>query len=717
MSGKKKASYSQVKSFEEMDLGQLKERFYEIAKAHEANAGKAPVDGSGSNAPTKKPGQAPSFADLDLNTYTADVPNLKEMTPDEILQRYVDTATLEARPNYADGSNPNKAIPKAIDGATWNRIKLSFGNKSPEQTVKYLEADYGVGNVTQSKSGAIVVKNKKDGAWYQLDPEGGGQGDFVDRALERTRDILADNADIAASIGVGIATAGAAAPLAAGLTGLAAVGGAGAVGAASGAGGAMGRILMGRLVGTYDATPEQMARDIGVETLLGMAGGAFVPGVKYGKQGLAKMFAKAQPELKKAAPGSKEIMQKIIGFTSGAGEDAVAHWMDNAKVPKFISQYADDAEGAILKNIEETKQIAQNVVSAKRGYAADLYGKFAEEAGDNFKPWVGKIFTASNVETPPLSLMNEGVLKYGNGKLTLNVADDVTNVFGRKESLGVLKPLVDVVNDFNRAAPAVGKDGAKQYLVFKERLNAALLKAEAVATAPGKNEMLALNEARKLKAELLTAYANKAIDIKKAPEMVGKLAAIDKEYARISALTDDFETAVRKGGDLDIQPYRALYEKTFAQNKISSKSAVNKSEFNQIMDKLGKYSPDIADLSDNIGARKAALAASPWFRPGMSSNVQTMAGMAAGAVYSPVGAGMIAAAASPKVNYNAAKMASALFKGLDFVRGLPTSQRLQMLKTPEAVAQMYKTVMEIPGLEAQTAAQLQQMLQGGGNGQ
>lgn len=714
---KKKSSYSEVNEMQDMSLEDLQSRFYSLAQRAEAR-NSARNETLGGGGAIKKPPQQPpsSFASLDLGGGVESASDFDTMNIDQLAEKYLDPATLETRPSYADGSVPERAIPKAVDGATWNRFKLSFGNKKPDEKVKYLEQDYGAGNVVYNqKSDQYSIK--KDGAWYQLDPEGGGQGDFIDRALERTRDVLADNADIAASVGLGIATAGAAAPLAAGLTGLAAVGGAGAVGAASGAGGAMGRVLMGRLVGTYDATPEQMARDIGVETLLGMAGGAFVPGVKYGKQGLAKMFASAQPELQKAAPGVKEMLQKVLGMTSGVGEDAVAHWMDNAKVPKFLVQYADDAEGAILKNVEETKQIAQNVVAAKRGYANDLYGKFAEEAGDDFKPWVGKIFTGSNVETPPLSLMESGVLKYGNGKLALNVADDVTNVFGRKDSLGVLKPLVDVVNDFNRAAPAAGKDGAKQYLVFKERLNAALLKSEALATAPGKNEMLALNEARNLKAELLTAYANKAIDATKAPEMVGKLASLDKEYARISALTDDFEAAVRKGGDLDIQPYRSLYEKTFAQNKISSKSALNKSEFNQIMDKLGKYSPEIGDLADNIGARKAAMAASPWLRPGMASNVQTVAGMATGALTNPVVGLGVAGIASPKVNYNMARMASSLFKGLDFVRGLPTSQRLQMLKTPEAIAQMYKTVLETPGLEAQTAAQLQQMLQGGGNGQ
>lgn len=718
MSGKKKASYSQVKSFEEMDLGQLKERFYEIAKAHEANAGKAPVDGGGSNAPTKKPGQAPSFADLDLNTYTADVPNLKEMTPDEILQRYVDTATLEARPNYADGSNPNKAIPKAIDGAAWNRIKLSFGNKSPEQTVKYLEADYGVGNVTQSKSGAIVVKNKKDGAWYQLDPEGGGQGDFVDRALERTRDVLADNADIAASVGLGIATAVAAAPLAAGLTGLAAVGGAGAVGAAAGAGGAMGRVLMGRLVGTYEATPEEMLRDIAVETLISAAGGSFIPGAKWGAGELSKKFAKAAPVLQAAEPQNKKVLAEIIGFFGGFGEENAERIINRGKqVAAHMDKYkgSKGLETALRDQVHSTQALAQHVAGARLAYGNDLYNGFVKEAGEEFSPWVGKIFTASNTNASSISLIDQGVVKYANGKISLNVVDDATNVFSNPAALEVLQPVVSVMDRFNKMGVQTGEKGARAYLSFKELLNNALGEAENAAEKAGGD--LAMGAVRNFKREVLEAYANKAIDGVKSPGLVKKLIDIDREYARVSSLTEDFVNATKKGGDLKSEYYRKLYETNFAPNKTTTKTALKNDNIKQVMETLGKYDTKIQLHFDDILDRKAAIAGTPLIRPGMSGNVQTAIGAGAGLATNPIVGGLTFAISSPRVNYNVARMASTALDSLNNFNRLSPVTRTQLLKSTEAMKQFAAPILEVPGIEAQTRTQLQQMLKGGGNGQ
>lgn len=717
MAKSKKLGYSEVNDLSQMSMEDLQSRFYALAQRAEQRQQPAANGQAAENPAALQQKVNTGFASLDLGDTPYSPDDFQSLTIEQLEEKYLDPALLETRPEYANGSSPEKAIMKTPEGATWQRTKLAFSNKPITEQIKYLEEEYGAGNVKLSKGKNITVK--QNGAWFQLDPAGGGQGDLMDRALERTRDVLADNADLAVSLGLGVATAGAAAPLVAGLTGAAAIGGAAGVGAASGAGSAMGRVLMGRLVGTYDANPEDTLKDIGVETLISMAGGSFVPGAKYGAKEFGKMFAKAQPALQKAAPGVKDTIQKILGFTSGAGEDAVSHWMDNPKVPTFLARYADDAEGALLANIDDTKAIARNVVDAKRNFGQDIYGKFAEEAGEDFAPWVGKIFTGSNTANAknPITLMDEGVLKYNNGALSLNVADDVTSIFGRKESLRVLKPLVDVVNDFNKARPATGKDGAKQYLVFKERLNDALAKAEAAALAPGRSDLQALSAARNLKAELMTAYAEKAVDAVKAPQLAGKLANVDKEWARISTLTDEFESAVRKGGEFDVQPYRQLYEKVFAQNKISSKSAANKSEINQIMDILGKYKPDISNLTDNIGARKAAIAASPWMRTGMAANVQTTAGMATGLATNPTIGGFTFAAGSPKINYKAAQLASGMFKGLDFIRGLAPEARKQMLQTPQAVQQFYKTILEIPGIEAQTANQLNQMLRGGSGGQ
>lgn len=638
----------------------------------------------------------------------------------EMEEKYLDPNLLEARPAYADGSAPERAIMKAPSGAFWERTKLAFTNQPLEKQVKMLESEYGAGNVKLSKGKNLTVN--QNGAWYQLDPSGAGQGDFMDKAYEKTQDILADNADIALSVGVGIPIAALAAPVVAGFTGLAAVGGALGVGAASGAGSGMARVLMGRLSGTYEATPEQMARDIGVETLLSMAGNAFIPGVKYTAQSVGKMFQKSAPVFASMPEKARNITAQILGVTSGVGDDNVGHWMNNAKkVGEFQVRHGSDQAAYLNASIQQTKELAKSVVGAKIKYGQKLYGDFAEEAGSEFTPWVGKIFTGSNANETGIELMSNNTLKYKNGKLFLASLDElpVENTFAKKETRDVIQPVLDVINDFNkRARPASGPKGAEQYLAFKERLNAAMARAEAKAMAPGRNELLALGEVRKLKADVMTAYVNKAVDPTRAPELASKLAKIDGEYAKISVLTDKFQKASAKGGNFDDEPYRALYEDLFARNKITSKTVVNKSEIQQMTDLLGKFDSRISEAVDDIGARKAAEAANHWLRPGMTSNVQTSAGMAAGIMSSnPLTGLAVAGVGSPKVNAKAAKMMSSLIDGLDFVRKLPANQRIQMLKTPEAIQKFYSTILSVPGIEAQTGAQLRGVLEGNQNGQ
>lgn len=656
----------------------------------------------------------PSAQGLDLNNMD---PAQLDSQINSMFDRYVDPATLESRPDYANGSAPERAIPKAVDGATWNRFKLSFGNKKPDEKVKYLEQDYGAGNVVYNQK-RDQYSIKKDGAWYQLDPEGGGQGDFVDRALERTRDVLADNADIAASVGLGIATAVAAAPLAAGLTGLAAVGGAGAVGAAAGAGGAMGRILMGRLVGTYEATPEEMLRDIAVETLISAAGGSFIPGAKWGTGELSKKFAKAAPVLQTAEPQNKKVLAEIIGFFGGFGSENAERMINRGtQVAAHMDKYkaSKGLEAALLDQVRSTQALAQHVAGARLAYGKDLYNGFVKEAGEEFSPWVGKIFTESNANASSISLIKQGVVKYANGKISLNVVDDATNVFSNPAALKALSPLVSVMNRFNKMGVQTGEKGARAYLSFKELLNNALGEAENAAEKAGGD--LAMGAVRNFKREVLEAYANKAIDGVKSPGLVNKLIDIDGEYARISNLTEDFVGAAKKGGDFKSDYYRKLYETNFAPNKITTKTALKNDNIKQVMDTLGKYDSKLQKHFDDILDRKAAIAGSPLIRPGMQGNVQTATGAAAGLFASPLTGGLVMAASSPRVNYNVARMASTALDSLNNFNRLSPVTRTQLLKSTEAMKQFAAPILEVPGIEAQTRTQLQQMLKGGGNGQ
>lgn len=639
----------------------------------------------------------------------------------QLENKYLDPATLELRPSYADGSAPEKAIHKAIDGAAWARTKLAFSNKNPQEQVSYLEKDFGAGNVKLSKGGNITIKDKNSNAWYQLDPVGAGQGDWMEKALEKTRDILADNADLAVSVGLTVATAGAAAPLAAGLTGIAAVGGAGAVGAASGAASGMGKVLLGRLVGTYDATPEEMLKDIGLEIVLGLAGNAFIPGVKYGARELGAMFKKSAPVLAEAAPESKKLLTKIIGMTSGQGEEVASHWVNNqAKVGNELAKYGKDLESGILANINQTKQFAEEVVQAKRAYSKDIYTKFAEEAGENFAPNVGRVFNKAAVGSMPVDLVDSGILKWDGvkGVINLNSVDDIMksnpelgSIFTEPKARRLLTPVLNVVNTFNKVSPASGKAGAEQFLTFKNRLSAALRQSQAMASEAGLDS--AYMDVSKFAGQLKSAYVNRAVDGIKHPELMQKLISTDKAYQQVSELIRPFTETVKNANKIGIDAYKNLYKSTFEVSKLSANKAVAGNRLQESINLLSKYKPNLSEIVDDIGARKAALAASPWTRGGLDT------AFTIGAATSLQPAAIAAMATrSPKINYQAAKLATSMYGGLDFVRKLPEASRKLMLQRPEAVAKLFDTVISTPGLEAQIGQQLGHQLMGGGqNGQ
>lgn len=671
---------------------------------------------------------------------------VEDLTPDKIEEylnqlenKYLDPTTLEARPEYANGNSPETAIHKAVPGATWQRLKLSFGNKNPEETVKYLEGAYGAGNVKLSKGGNVTVKDKDTNAWYQLDPEGAGQGSMWEKAFERTRDVLADNADIALSVAATAATAGLAAPVAAGATAARVAGTAALVGAKGGAVSGMSRVLLGRLAGTYDATIEDTAKDIAVETLLSAGGNAFVPGVKYGAKQLGGMFKKTAEVTKAAPEATRTMWKKALSISGGQPEEIVDHWISNPdKVGAQIAKWGDDVEGALNKSIANTKVLASEIIKARNKFGQTIYGNFGKEAGENFTPWVGKVFTSKNVANE-INLVKDGVLKWDGikGRLSIGSADDMLkanpvtgNVFMEKENLKVLEPIVKLVNDWNKLKPASGEDGAKQFLTFKTRLAESVRKAEAVALAPGKNMGDALRQVKEFQSQLKTQFLQKAVDPAKAPELASKLAAIDMEYKNLKDVIAPVEEAVRKSAreGSPLEPFRRLYEDVIHKNQLGTKKALSKNQMQQTISKLAEYANkvdskviddalpegkmDLADIFETLGLRKAALAAVPWTRGGLDS------AFTVGAIVSGNPAVIAASLVrSPKINYNAARVIDYGYRALDNIRKVAPEARKNLLTNAEAAALYFKPIIEAPGLEMQMGIQLGNQLKGGGGGQ
>lgn len=218
------------------------------------------------------------------------------------LDMYTDKSTGEMRPFFADGTSPATPINESpVSGE--DRLKLSLGNK--QGSINYLKNKYE--DAAVDPKGNLVVK--QEGLWKRVDAEGWGSGD----AWSKTKEVLKDIVDVTPEV----ATVAATLPIVG--TGAGAIAASGAV---TGAAGAI-RTSLGRLAGTYEATPEEQIADIGIESLLGLGGATFAAGVKPGFDvlkkglgGLAKTFG-AMPE------GIKKGYAEVFGAMTGAGADNV----------------------------------------------------------------------------------------------------------------------------------------------------------------------------------------------------------------------------------------------------------------------------------------------------------------------------------------------------------------------------------------------------------
>lgn len=177
-----------------------------------------------------------------------------------------DSLTGQPLPLAFSGLTPETAMNKSIVDFT-DRLKMSVGNKAGN--INYLKSKFQDVRPIKDEKGYETdeIAVQKDGQWYRVDPSNGEISDPWEKAKEYAKD-LADAAPLIGGAAAGIATGGAA--LAAPMT----------AAAATGAGTALVRTSLGRIIGTYDATPAEQAFDIGLETLLNVGGAKVAMGVK-----------------------------------------------------------------------------------------------------------------------------------------------------------------------------------------------------------------------------------------------------------------------------------------------------------------------------------------------------------------------------------------------------------------------------------------------------
>jgi hypothetical protein len=265
-----------------------------------------------------------------------------------------------------------------------DRLKLSVGNA--KGSVEYLKSKFQ--GATADAKGDLVVNDK--GVWKRVSMDGISNDDGW-----KASEILGHVADFGGDVLVG---AGAAASLVA-TSGAAAVGMAAAgSGAASAA-----KAALGRVVGTYDATPIEAAKDIALDALLGAVGegvaigakNAVFPAIKSGfakisglnesiqetmAKGMSKLDNEGSDAWRTIFANGDEVTGRLKSAQERAGQRATlkgASMADAAVMPESAS--------TLVKTIleEDATKSAVPLVENIQGNLSNSYGQKLNTIADN----------------------------------------------------------------------------------------------------------------------------------------------------------------------------------------------------------------------------------------------------------------------------------------------------------------------------------------------
>lgn len=340
-------------AFEMMDAGQSARQ----------KAQSDPGPGLGQTAPAEVP-QAPAPAKMPSQpAQTAELASPPPSLPsppgamDQALQ-YMPQAPANTD-DPAHMGTPDDPIDISPLGVA-DRFKMSFGNAKGRDA--YLRKNFE--DVMTTKDNGLLVK--KGGKWHEVDPGtmwnlGTGGGNFGDKVYEFAKDVADLSADAVSGIGmaVGAKVGSVMGGVAGGIAGTAVAGGnpfaaplgevGGAIAGAMGGeivGGALAskvRTSLGRIVNTYEATPEEELRDNGVDALYAIGGQAVAAGVRPVASGIvssAKWVGDHVP------PAIKDMFAVYLGKSTGAGTEAVhTLWNAPGRVVQGIKSYVARAAG------------------------------------------------------------------------------------------------------------------------------------------------------------------------------------------------------------------------------------------------------------------------------------------------------------------------------------------------------------------------------------
>jgi hypothetical protein len=591
-------------------------------------------------------------------------------------------------------NNPEEALDTS-PVSLGDRAKLALGNTRGQ--IAYLKNKFEDASYHPDKG--LVVRER--GVWKAVDTS------TMD-AHELTADILEGAVSLAPSIAgsaVGAAK-GAVVGAPAGPAGAVAGGIVGA-GLGGGAGEAV-RGTLGRLVGTYDATPEETLKDIGWETLLNAGGQAVALGIKPA----LSHFVKAARNIGRAPEAARAPLADVIGRTTGAGPEATMVMFSNPeRVTKEIVRgkvrYGGEIgliEGMKRENIQTVERLVARAPKALTHKFGELVDDLAGSVDGTFSADVGAVVRGA---WDDLATKGYGkVATEGAGTQSkqlfqlLSTKEGLERIIGGKaahlmdaETEAAVNRMVSVMNDAATAGKASGANGVRALMELKRTVN---------------------QTARNLSGGQAPAVLKSFVDdFRKAlSQQIGnsfKQAGVADKYLATSNLYESFADAVNMA-------------RRTAQSENGGEVLLNK--LLQTSGAQTTYKDFAGQLAALMGKRGEAMLASIRVKDAASKFGRTLPKWTLGSIGTGAGAATAAATgilspgaalvgalhASPRLVLREAREIQRLShyaKQLaDFTRNLSPGARTQWLMSPDAVNASIRAVVDAYGSEDATEQEI-----------
>lgn len=655
----------------------------------------------------------------------------------------------DSLPEYADGLTadfPINESPLSIQ----DRLSLSLGDEAGK--VKFLKENYG--QVQKTESGDFVIKGK-DGLWRRADATGLGNSD----PWKMTKDIVSGLSALANPIGAAIDLAqgkevfqGAAKEVAsdvaenlpmaaavgaqlgvAALTGGASLGAQAAAAAATGMGTKSIETILGRALGTYEASNEELLQDVAIEGLLNTGGTYVGAGIKVGMPYIAAGLQKTGEMLSKVNPFSRNMMTSLFGLNVPGGQRVVEHLVDR---PNEVASWVKHAGKGTTNSVE-----AQNVLLQKGARLTEQAAKAAQPSlnnmhevalrdvlknvDQNFDPEIKKTVNSILQKFVEKGVAKQEVVRNAQGNIIqqgirVKTLKEFTEeaaetgfmhpLAGSPEELALIEDFVNKLNSQASRKELYGIAGANQLLEMKRQINDLSFKAYNSAKAAGQST------AQRLLTQLKSSYdaiIYPKFDLKKpATSSVFEgetsdnlLRLADSKYTEAKKALTPLLQAV-KAAERNPETWYNLYRNVNSQAGSNAK----KLALEEVADYLSKYGgKEAAMLASNVKTIKDINAASnfiPNFKPSIISNVAVGGALGSALSGAPGIAVPMAASAvvtSPKLNYHLIKN---FVSAKDFIGNLGRLDRMRFLNDPAAVSQFVSTVANAPGTRQQLSTEL-----------